>query len=173
MRENVVPVWPVPSRDDLEPILRAGHKSTILEADEWRPLAQYVHDLCRACVKGAEERLGPQAVAMREALEMIVILRRSDDCRDGPNPPCECGDCSECVATAALATDAGAAYKAEHEALLEVFRWARLFADHECHCSLINGGRGPKCAPCQLRAAIAGLEEVHRTRTNTEAEGAR
>ena len=53
MKESkVVPVYPIPTQDELVEILRSGYKSIIVEADEWRPIAQYVHDLCHACVKG-------------------------------------------------------------------------------------------------------------------------
>jgi len=156
--ENVVPVWPVPSRDDLEPILRVGYKSMILEADEWRPLAQYVHDLCRACVRGAEERLEAQVAAMREVLERVAMKK------DALDPS------TWDLVTVLVSSGAGVAYQREHEALLEVFRWARLFAAHECLCHLINGGRGPKCAACQLRAAIAGLHEVRRAGSPVDAE---
>ena len=41
--------------------------------------------------------------------------------------------------------------------LEDVATYARFFADHACHCAVINEGRGPQCAPCYLRAALAAL----------------
>ena len=55
-REPEVVGIPIPSRDELVGILEAGYKDIILETGDWRPLAQHVHDLCRACVKGYQLR---------------------------------------------------------------------------------------------------------------------
>jgi hypothetical protein len=53
MKENdVVPIDRIPTRDELVKILKTTHRAIILEADEWRPIAQYVHDLIRAVLRG-------------------------------------------------------------------------------------------------------------------------
>lgn len=52
---NVVAVWPIPTRDEFVSILRAGYRAIIIEADEWRPIAGYVRDICYAVVKGYRE----------------------------------------------------------------------------------------------------------------------
>lgn len=32
----------------------------------------------------------------------------------------------------------------------------RFFAGYTCHCNIINEGRGPRCAPCEVRAFLKG-----------------
>lgn len=49
---GIVDIWPIPSRDEIVQAMRP-HKSEIFEADEWRPLAEHVRGIVRACIKGA------------------------------------------------------------------------------------------------------------------------
>ena len=41
--------------EEYEGILRSGYRAIIREADEFRPLAQYVHDVVRAAVEQERE----------------------------------------------------------------------------------------------------------------------
>jgi hypothetical protein len=150
MSENVVPVWPVPSRDDLEPILR-GYQSIILEAEEWRPLAQYVNDLCRACVRGAEERLEAQVAVMREALEWARNEAR------GRLPDWW---------LASFSTVAASTYQSEHEAL-------KVLEAAVVACYGRRPVEGHWYAPQVIADALAGVDEARRVGASGDAENKR
>lgn len=65
------------SRDGLAASLRQGHREIILEADEWRPLADRILDLSRLGHLGPTDR----EVRMQAVLREIEFGNRAhDDC---------------------------------------------------------------------------------------------
>ena len=65
---KILPVWPIPTRDEFVDVIKCGYGAIIREADDWRPLAKYIADICHAVVKGYEKQRGDAAAELRDAL---------------------------------------------------------------------------------------------------------